>query len=100
MGPGESQGRSGRQASGGAPMTNPRDPVFPYQAYDSVERHLCVESKKALSKREYFAAAAMTAVYMYASDSKLEHVGADELAKNCVAYADALIAALNREETK
>lgn len=75
-------------------MTHPNDPAMP-----SVGKILSgISEFPGLTKREYFAAMAMTPMYMYGSDNKQAYlVKADELAKSCVAYADALIAELNRK---
>lgn len=75
-------------------MTNPNDPAF----IDAMGEGF----KNGLTKREYFAAMAMTGISIW--DAKVNdpiNTGKiEELARACVAYADACIAELNKSEPK
>lgn len=66
-------------------MTQPYEPVVPILA----------AGEKGLTKREYFAALAMTAAYGTRGVSAHD---AENYAKSCGAYADALIAELSKED--
>lgn len=70
---------------------NANDSAFP-MLYES----------KGLTKREYFAAMAMNGISVWDAEvNEPIHTGkTEELARACVAYADALIAELSKTESK
>ncbi len=93
-------------------MTNPNDPAFPqeepiafttkqiHEKYPEISSAIGVTTQiaKGLTKREEFAKAAMWAAYQFAHDADQGNgfIDPKDLAQSCVAYADALIAALNK----
>jgi len=79
-------------------MTNPTDPAFNDVDTLSSGGHVH-DSYKNLTKREYFAAMAMNGISVWDAEvNEPNHTGKiEELARACVAYADALIDELNKE---
>lgn len=69
---------------------NPNDPAYP-------NGPIHMMNMEGLTKREYFAAMAMGAAMQYASGDGKYLMEAKDFAQSAIAYADALIAELNKK---
>lgn len=77
-------------------MTNPNDPSNPCKWVGNLDGMV---EMPGLTKREYFAGLAMNGISVWDAEvNEPIHTGKlEELARACVAYADALIAELNKK---
>jgi len=80
-------------------MINPNEQAFPFQGY-KVANDLLIQPQTGLSKREYFACAAMNGILQAATFNPQNNTTYFVVAKDCasksVEYADALIAELSK----